>query len=417
MPQYFYTARHTKTGKETEGSKEAESKEALASELKREGFLLVKAVSDAVTKVNGEEVSDISGFKRFLARAQEIGTVPLTERMIFARHLAIMIRSGFSLAPAIGVLGEQTKNKRFQSALQEIRKNIEAGTPLSESFRKQTKIFNELFVNMIQVGETAGNLDEVLFILADQMKKDHEVRSKVKGAMMYPAVIVVAMIGIGIAMMILVVPKLAATLLSFGVELPVTTRLIIGMADFMSNNTLLIVIGFISFIIGLTQMTKVLFIKKGVHWLMLHAPVVKALTQKVNSARFSRIFSSLLKSGVPVVEALHITSNTLSNYHFKTALNSIAKHVQKGEQMQDNFLQYPSVFPAMVSQMIGVGEQSGTLSDVLENLADFFEEEVTNTTKNLTSIIEPVIMLVVGAGVAFFALSMMQPMFSLISGV
>ena len=402
------------------GTKEAASEQELAQQLRSEGLLLVRTTIQGQKGKRGtSNQPKVDGKKQsgFSKRLENISTVPLVARMIFARHLGVMIRSGFSLAPAIGVLASQTKNKKFMHILEHVREQVEAGKSLSDSFQEHIHIFNQLFVSMIRVGETAGNLDEVLFILADQMKKDHDVRSKVKGAMMYPAVIVVAMVGIGIAMMVFVVPNLAKTLESFGVALPATTQFVIGISYVMSNYTLWIIGGFFVLIVGFIRGRKVLAFKKVSHWLMLRAPIVKQLTQKVNSARFSRIFSSLLKSGVPVVEALEITSRTLSNYYFQSSLADVAKRVQKGERLRENLGLYPHIFPPMVSQMVGVGEESGTLADVLADLAEFFEDEVADTTKNLTSIIEPLIMLVVGGAVGFFALAMMQPMFSLISGV
>jgi len=249
------------------------------------------------------------------------------------------------------------------------------------------------------------------------MKKDHELISRVRGAMIYPAVIIFAMIGIGILMMIMVVPKLTEIFEEMNLDLPLSTKIIIGLSNFLTNNYIWGIIILIGLIILVRLAYKIKQIKKQFHNIYLYLPIFGALIRKVNSARFARTISSLIESGVPIVKALKIVSGTLKNIHFKKALTDSALQVQKGIALSKALSNYQNLYTPMVIQMIKVGEETGNLSDILKTLADFYEEEIDNTTKNMSSIIEPVIMIIIGVAVGFFAVSMIQPMYSMMGGI
>lgn len=408
MPTYFYTAK-TKKGETKTGTSEAIDPHQLANLLRRQELVLISAEKTALE----EKVSrfDLNNF------LQKIGRISLVEKMVFSRHLSIMIKAGLSLNQALRALAEQTKNPKFKKIIGRVDEDLRRGQPFSDCLAKEPKVFNELFVSMVRVGETSGNLDKVLRLLAEQMKKDQALISRVRGAMMYPAVVITAMIGIGVLMMIMVVPKLTEVFTEFDMELPLSTQIIIGLSNFLKNHLFLGLIILIGLIVLLHFGLKNKRVKRVLDRIYLHLPILGNLVQKVNSARFARTLSSLIDSGVAIVNALKTVAGTLGNIHFKEALINSSEQVQKGKEFSQALSSYKNLYPPMVIQMIQVGEQTGSLSDILKNLADFYEEEIDNTTKNLSSIIEPVIMIIIGAAVGFFAISMIQPMYSMMGGL
>jgi len=343
--------------------------------------------------------------------------VSLVDRMLFARYLSVMIKAGLSFSRALKVLSEQTKNQYFAEIIRQINDNVRKGESLADSLAKHPKVFNELSINMVRVGETGGNLEEVLGNLAEQMKKDHEVVSKVRGAMVYPAVIFVAMIIIGILMMIFVIPTLLATFKELKVELPFATKVIIIVSDAFQNYGLFILAGMILSVWGFLAVIKTAEGKRYFDFLMLRLPIFGAIIKKVNLARFSRTLSSLIESGVSINKSLDIISRTLTNTYYRESLESAAKEVQKGIDLSDTIGHHKKLYPVLMISMIKVGEETGTLGDSLKQVAEFYEEEVEQVTENLSSIIEPILMMIIGAAVGFFAISMIQPMYSLMEGI
>jgi len=328
-----------------------------------------------------------------------------------------MIGAGISLPRALRTLALQTKSKKFKKALLNIAEEITKGKSFSDSLGKHPDIFAELFTSMIKVGEEAGTLEEVLKTLTQQMEREYELKSKIKGAMIYPAVIICAMIGIGILMLIVVVPKLAETFKELNIELPLTTRLVIGLGVFLAKKWyfgILIIIG-LFFIFRTILKTK--RGKRMVDLLSLKIPIISAIIRKTNSAYTVRTLSSLFASGVPVVRSLEIVSGSLGNIYFREAIAQAVEKVRKGSKLSEALKPYQDIYPLIIIQMIEVGEETGETSDVLGKLADFFEEEVGNATKNLSAIIEPVLMLIIGAVVGFFAISMVQPMYSMLGAM
>jgi len=408
MPNFIYTSKN-KRGETQIGHLESKDKHELASLLRNQGLVLVSA------EIAGVEKS-VSYFN-IKKIVQKLGHISLVEKMMFSRHLSVMIKAGLSLSQALKVLARQTKSPKFSKVINQIEDGIRQGKSFSESLVQHPKVFDNLFVSMVQVGETSGNLNEVLEILAEQMKKNHELVSRVKGAMVYPVVIIVAMIGIGVLMMILVVPQLTSVFSELNIELPLSTRIIIGLSNFLKDNLILTLIGLVLLIILIRFIIKIKKVKSILDKIFLHLPIFGPLIQKINSARFARTFSSLIESGVPIVKSLKIVSETLGNVHFKKALLDSAQQVQRGEALSIALRKYENLYMPMVTQMISVGEETGNISGVLKSLADFYEEEIDNTTKNLSAVLEPVIMIVVGAAVAFFAVSMIQPMYSMMGGI
>jgi len=404
MPKYFYQAKSLK-GEERSGTAEAKDTHQLARTLKDQGFILIKA--------EPKEFEE----RKFRFSLPFFGGVSLTEKMMFTRNLQVMIAAGLSLPKSLETLSAQTKNKKFKKALFEIKEEITKGENFSESLKKYPEIFSELFQSMIKVGEESGTMEQVLEVLTRQMERENELKSKIKGALMYPAVIIFAMIAIGILMLIMVVPKLAETFEELEIELPLTTQVVIFLGTSLAEKWFIIipVTFLIFFLFWLSLKTE--RVKRIMDNLFLKFPIISPLIKKTNSAYTVRTLGSLIAGGVPIVRSLKIVSETLGNIYYKNAILEAAEKVKKGERLSESLAVYQDIYPPIVFQMIKVGEETGETSKILQKLADFFEEEVGNATKNITSIIEPILMLIIGAVIGFFAISMVQPMYSMLGAI
>jgi len=402
MPKYSFLAKSLE-GKTEKGILETKDEFELAKILREKGLILIKAEKEREKK-------------RLKIPLFSLG-VPLSEKMFFTRNLRVMISAGVSLPRAILSLSEQTKNKKFKNALQKIAERIVKGEKFSDALSYFPQIFNEFYQNMIKVAEETGKLEDVLGILATQMEREHELRSKIKGAMIYPAVIVCALIGVGVLMLVMVVPKLAETFKELGVELPMTTRIVISLGTFLEKNFLILLISFIVLIFFFFQFLKTKVGKRIFDKISLSLPIFSSLVKKSNSASTARSLSSLISAGVSLPRALEITANTLGNVFYKEALLTSAEAVRKGGKLSESLKPYQKIYPLTLISMLAVGEETGETSEVLAKIADFYESEVTDAAKNLTSVIEPILMLIIGAAVGFFAISMVQPMYSMLGAI
>jgi len=328
-----------------------------------------------------------------------------------------MIKTGVPLPRALTILSSQTRNERFKEVLLKVREEVTKGKKLSDCLGEFPDVFSEFFCCMVKTGEETGNLEEVLKSVAQQMERTYELKAKVKGALVYPAVIIVAMMGIGILMLVMVIPKLAATFNELGIELPFTTRLIIFLANFLIKFwPIFIFIGLILFFL----IRQALRTKKGgkiIDRLILKIPLISPIIKETNTAYTARTLSALFSSGVPIVESLEITSKVLDNFYFKKAMLEAAKEIKKGTKLSESLKPFSKIYPFSFSEMIAIGEETGETSQILEKLADFSESEVENLTKNLASAIEPIIMIIIGTAVGFFAVSMIQPMYSMLGAL
>ena len=409
MPKFLYTARAV-DGEIRSGSQEAKDQEDLAHILRAQGIIMTSADEEG-------SVTTIGVLGKMLRGAKPFRGVSLVDKIMFTRNLAVMIGAGLALNKALSVLEEQSENQKLKAIIAEVANNVQAGKAFSECIAAHPDAFPDLYVNMVRIGETAGNLEEVLNGLADQMKKDHDIVSRVRGALMYPAVIFMVMLLVGYLMMILVVPKLAATFMDIGAELPASTRVLIFMSNVMLNYWYFVIGGFVGFLYVARLVLRTAGGKKGLDALILRLPVIKGLSRKLNSARLCRTLGILVDSGVPIVKALEILAKTLSNHYFSESLSTAALEIQKGKTLFESLKKYKGLYPPLVVQMIAVGEETGSLTKVLTKLAEFYEDEVNELTKNLSTIIEPIMMVVIGAGVGFFALSMITPMYSVMDNI
>jgi type IV pilus assembly protein PilC len=404
MPKYFYTAQSLK-GESKSGVLEAKDEHQLARLLRQENLILIRAEPEEKLKK-----------KKFKISFPFFG-VSLTEKIFFTRNLRVMISAGLPLPRALETLANQAKNQKFKKAIFNIVEEVVKGKSFSDSLKNYPDIFSELFQNMVKVGEESGTLEDVLQTLSQQMEREYELKSKIKGAMIYPAVIICTMIGIGILMLVIVVPKLAETFKELNIELPMTTKLVIGLGNFLAQKwyQVIIVLFVVVFLFWRAMKTKTG--KRIIDTITLRIPIICAIIRKANSAYTARTLSSLITAGVPVVRSLEITARTLGNIHYQSALIKVSQKVKKGEKISEALKSYEDIYPPIVIQMIAIGEETGETSNILNQLADFFEEEVTTATKNLAAVIEPIIMIVIGAVIGFFAISMIQPMYSMLQAI
>ncbi|MFH1366716.1 MAG: type II secretion system F family protein [Patescibacteria group bacterium] len=401
MTNFEYTARNQE-GKIIKGSLSAVNEDDLAQQLKTQNLTLT---SHAARKKKSS--LDISSL------LQRFQSIPVTQKIFFVKNLEVMMRTGFSIGRALGVLAEQTSSKKLKNIILDLKKEVESGVTLSRALEKHKKYFSELFVNMIAAGEASGKLDEVLKSLATQMRKDHALIAKIKGAMTYPVIIVIAMVGIGIAMMVYVIPQLSSVFKEAGAELPLITRLLMSLSDLIIKQGLWVFLGLVLLIFGLRRLLKTNKGKFTYHKLVLKLPIFGPIIKKVNLARFSRSLNSLLATDIPIVKAFEIIGKTLGNVHYQNAMKEAAEKLKTGATVQKCLEVYPNLFTPVILQMIAVGEESGTLDTISEELASFYEEEVDQTMSNLSTIIEPIIMLVLGAAVALLVAAIILPIYSL----
>ncbi len=402
MPRYFYIAKTFK-GEAKSGIIEAENEHSLAKSLREKGWLLIKA-----------EIKEDSSKKKKGFSLPFLNRVSVVDKIMFLRNLKVMISAGVSLPRTLDTLAEQTKSKKFRSIILKISEEVVRGKNFSDALEDYPSVFSEVFVNMIKVGEESGTLEDVLDVLARQMEKDYELKSKIKGAMIYPGVIVSTMFIIGILMLVIVVPKLSQTFEELNIRLPLTTRIVIGLGNFLSDFWYFLILFLFLFILCLKIASKTIPGKKIIDGFLLKIPFVSNLIKKTYSAYTVRTLSSLIDSGVPITRSLEITKGVLGNIYYKKTMEQAVKEVRKGKKLSQFLSNYKDIYPNLVVQMMEVGEESGQTAEVLSKLADFYEEEVTRITKNLSTIIEPVLMIIIGAAIGFFAISMLQPIYGMI---
>ncbi|MBI5530058.1 MAG: type II secretion system F family protein [Candidatus Doudnabacteria bacterium] len=396
--EFTYTA-ITKAGQKETSSIQAPNITAAGHILKEQGLLL--------THIEEQQKKSVVDFLR------NISTVSLDEKINFVENLSVMLKAGISISRGLQIQVKQTKNVKFKNILTDIYNQVEQGKGLSEALEKYPNVFSNIFFSMIKVGEVSGNLDKSLEYLSIQLHREADLRSKTKGAMIYPAVIVVAMLIIGVLMSIFVLPNLTSVFKDFGGDLPITTKVVMVFADFMSAHAFLVIAGLIGFVIAFIAFLRTYTGRVLADNFLLRFMVINTIIKKINLARFSRILSSLLKSGIPIVQALDVAADSLDNIPYKDLVKQSAVDVKLGKPLTESLSKNENLFPVLVVQMIQVGEESGTVQEILEQLAGHYEEEVDVTLKNLSSIIEPLLLLFIGGVVGFLAMALIAPIYSI----
>lgn len=400
---YTYTAKD-KNGQTYTAELEAPSRNELYEKVRGEGGRIVSVRE----RRSGNKSSFLSGL---------FGRVNTRDKIIFSKNLGSMLSAGLSTVRALDVMEKQTRKAALKSLLSELSADVSKGVTLSDALGRRPKVFPELMVSMVKAGEESGNLAESLRIVALQMDKSYALIKRVRGAMIYPAVILSLMVVISILLLIYMVPTLTSTFEGLNIELPLSTRVIIAASDFMVENTLLVIVAIIVLALALYFGFKSKLGKKISDRTFIRLPVVGLIIKEVESARTARTLSSLLSAGVPIIQALEVTEAVLGNHLYKDTLREARGAIQKGETISAVLGRHESIYPAFISEMAAVGEETGKIAEMLLNVASYYEDDVDEKTKDLSTIIEPLLMIVIGAGVGIFALSMLAPTYSLVGNI
>lgn len=404
MDTFEYSAR-TKAGKIVQGNIAAVDKKSAADGLFDKNLTPI-SIESKKASLSTTSISKVLKLKK----------VPLTEKVIFSRQFATMIGAGVPIIKSISILSGQSSNATMKSALKNIGRQVEGGATLSSALAGYPTIFSPTYVSMVKAGEVGGILEEVLDRLATQMEKDHELIGKVKGAMIYPAVIFVVMGFAFFFIMTVIVPQLSAVFAQLGGELPWYTKLLLTISEVLTKYGVLVGIAVAALVVIFIRVRKKPAIKQKLDLLALHAPIFGNVILKVNVARFSRTFAALMGAGIPVLDALNVVAKSLSNSIIAGEVTGIAQAVKNGSTIAKP-LAKSKYFPPIVSEMTSVGEETGTLDTILTKLAEFYEKEVNSIVAGISSIIEPVLILVLGSMVGFVVISVIGPLYQLTSSI
>ena len=374
-----------------------------------------------IIRNNGDEL--ISAKEHAAKRKVAFGSINLfqritpTDKINFARNLSSMLVAGLALSRALSVLERQARTPILKTVLAELASHISKGMTFADALAKRPNIFPSLLVSMVHAGEQGGSLSETLKIVALQMENAHLLTKRIKGALIYPAVIICLMIVIAILMFIFVIPTLLKTFTELNVQLPWTTQLLLDISNLIKHQGVWVFLGLGIIGFGIFTWTRKPSGRKAIDSIILKIPIIGELSREVNAARTARTLSSLLESGVEVVESMNITAGVLQNVHFKEVLLKAAAAVGKGELMSKVFAEHVNLYPVFLVEMVAVGEESGKTSEMLFGVARYYEDDIDQKTKDMSTVIEPFIMIGIAAGVGFFAVAMISPMYSLVNAI
>lgn len=412
MPKFKYTAIDQR-GKQKTGTVDAASQDEARVKVSSMGLMPTKIEQgEKTTPKKSKKSQGVKGRSISLAFGRVVKPAELST---FTRQLATLLQANLPLLRALEVMIRQERNLRFKACLEQVADQVRSGSKFSDGLKQHPKIFDRLYINMIGAGEAGGVLDVVLSRLASFMEKSQRTKKKVKSAMTYPVVVITVAVLIVILLMVIVVPKFQSIFddMLGGAPLPTPTRLVIGTSRFLGENFWLasgIVIGLI---FGFKMLLRTNLGTKAFNWFSIHLPKVGSMVRKVNIARITRTFGTLLSSGVPILQALTITKNITGNVFYANALNRIHDCVRDGESLSTQ-MSRESVFPDMVTSMVDVGEETGELSEMLTRIADNYDEDVDNAVDGITSIIEPVMIVFLAVVVGFIVIALFLPIVEII---
>lgn len=404
MPKFAYKALKD-DGESYESTARAESKQALYKRLKDKGETLISArPADAGKAWYKQDI----GF---------LTSLSAEDKILFARNMAAMLDAGLSVTRALGVIKRQSDDDHFQEIVTEIRSSIQSGKSFTDGLKNFDNEFSALFIYMVEAGEESGSLGEALAEIADQLERAYKLKKKIRGAMIYPAVIITAMIIVGILMMIYIVPSLTQTFEQMDVDLPATTQFVIAVSDFLQNYTIIAISSMIGLVVAGYYALQTETGKRWFDWAILKVPLIGHLVKETNAARTANTLSSLLSSGVEVTRAIDITKDVVRHTRYTEILEELKNEITSGGKMADVFQKYEYYYPAFVGEMVAVGEETGKVDEMLNRIATYYEDDVKQKTSDMSTIVEPVLMIIIGAAVGFFAISMITPMYSLTSSL
>jgi len=378
------------------GMVEANNRDYVEEILREKGLSIVAIAEKSASRLNLD----------FLNR------IKIKDIVIFSRQFSVLVSANVAMVQSLKILVDQTNNPTFKTVISKIADEVDAGSPLSEALGKRPKIFSNFYVSVVRSGETSGRLDEVLSYLADEMEKDYDMMSKVKGAMIYPAFVLLSLGVVGVVMMIFVVPKLTAILTETGVQLPLTTRILIGTSSFMSNFWWLIIIIGVALFFGLRFYISRPRGRKQFDFLKLKLPIFGRLFQLIYLVRFTRSMNTLIVGGVTIAHGLEVASEVVSNEIYQELIKKTIKEVEDGNSISSVFMD-SKVIPKMVSQMLNIGEKTGKMDVILARITDFYGREISTMVANLMTLMEPIIMIMMGVAVGIMVAAIILPMYNL----
>jgi type IV pilus assembly protein PilC len=399
MPDFSYAAK-TKEGVMEKDTIFALNEKSAIEVLRSRGLI-------PVSLVPAKGKFDVSHLLEFFSK------IKLIDKITFFKNLSVMIKAGLPVSKALKVLTTQTDNAKLGNIISQVSRGVESGSSLSDALGKFPNVFPDISLSMIRAGEASGNLEQNLEYLSDQMQRDYDLISKARGAMIYPIVVMVVLMIVGFIMFTFILPKLTATFKEFDVVLPLSTRVVIGVVDVFAKYGFYIMGLFVFAGFGFVYWRKTASGKTVIHKAVLYMPVFGSIVKKINIARFLRVFVSLVKSGMPMVEALEVSSKVVGNIYYQRLIMDAASKVKIGMPIVTSFKKNTQLFPSLVVQMMEVGEESGTTDTVLEEVANFYESDVDQTMKNMSSILEPVLMVVIGGVVGLLAVALITPIYSI----
>ncbi len=361
-------------------------------------------------------VSKISSKRGGAILPQILNKVAVKDKIIFTQQLGVMIRAGLSVVEALESLREETQDKNFSKAINEIISDVKGGDALSKAIEKQDKIFDLVYVNTVASGEKSGKLDDVLDSLTMQLEKDYAITSKLRGAMIYPIFIMAVLVAVMVLILVVIIPQLKVIFDDSGVPLPALTRAVIAISEFIKKYLIYITLGIIAIYILLRMYAKTDTGKHIFDSLKIKIPIFGNLFKKTYLSRFSRTFSGLTKSGLPLLDIFRTSKQVVNNVIYQDEIDKMIKKVEVGEQVSKVFKDCP-LFPKMVGNLVSVGEKSGSLDQVFDTIANFFDKEVDAITSNLSTLLEPVLMMVMGAGIGLIIVSVLQPIYGLVNAI
>lgn len=395
MPTYTYLAREAASGKETRSTIDASTEQAAIAALLNRNLLVVSIEEKLARK--GKTAG---------------GSVPLADLVVFTRQLATMIDAGLAMLQSLQALADQTSNKVMRDVIKDVCTRVEGGDNFSAALQKHPKVFNRLYVCMVDAGEKGGLLAEILSRLATYLENTARLRKKVKSAMMYPTAVTVIAIGITIFLLVKVVPVFAEIFSGFGAELPAPTQFLINLSKFVQKYFIYIILGMGGAVYGWMAYIKT---KQGREFwdrTRIQLPIFGHIAHKICLARFTRTLASLIRSGVPILEVLNIVGNTCGNVIMEKAIRAAMGDIERGEGISTALGKHP-IFPVMIIRMMMAGEQTGKIDAMLERVADFLDEEIETTLSGLTSLIEPLLIVFLGVIIGGMVVAMFMPIFKM----
>lgn len=405
MPRYNFKIFDKETNQEESGTVQATTEAEAIETLNSRGYRIIH-----LTEVRSKSLGSLGKVSTLFSR------VKVKDIVVFSRQFAVMISASVPVVEALKIIGQQADNPKLRSIIMEISDEVNSGETLSDSLAERPKLFSNFYVSVVRSGEQSGKLDDSLNYIADEMEKDYEMNSKVKGAMIYPVFVVVMMVAIGIVMMVFVIPKLTAIIVEVGGELPIATRILIAISDFLINYWWVVVVAFVGLVAGFRFYHASKFGRRQFDYIILHLPIFGPLLRMIYLVRFSRSMSTLIAGGVNITTSLKVAGDVVNNTYYQELVEKTITEVEGGNSICTVFMVSPEV-PAMVSQMMLVGEKTGKLDAVLDRITAFYNREVTTSLAGLMSLIEPLLMVVMGVGVGIMVAAVLLPMYNVVSQI